>query len=74
MHSDKQFIHIQVSSHIGGRWLLTACYGHHQASLRVHIWDGLRSLKQTVSDPWYVIGDFNVVMYDHEVVGGAGRA
>ena len=65
--STSQLIHMEVSSYGGSSWFLMACYGRPQPSLRVVLWSDLRSLAPTLLGPWCVVGDFNVVMFDHEI-------
>ena len=67
LSTSTQLIHMEISPHGGGSWLLTACYGRPQSSLRSVLWNDLRLLATSVHIPWCVIGDFNVVLYDHEV-------
>ena len=68
---DKQFVHLRVVDQNGVHWFFSPCYGRPQGSLRSELWQGLRTLSQTVNGPWCVAGDFNVVMFDSEVSGGA---
>ena len=47
----------------GGYWFLTPCYRTRQASLHFKLWAQLKEIAPTISTPWCVVGDFNVVLY-----------
>ncbi|CAM8987641.1 unnamed protein product [Rhodiola kirilowii] len=52
----------------------TLFYGDPVVSRRVMSWELLRRLYDLHSMPWIVFGDFNEVVYSHEVKGGRGRS
>ena len=58
LSTTSQFIHMQISAQGGSHWLLTACYGRPQPSLRAALWYDLHSLASLVSSPWCMLGDF----------------
>ena len=39
--------------------------------MREELWNGLQQLKPSISGPWAVMGDFNSILSNHEVLGGA---
>ena len=54
----------------GTWWTCSAVYASPIPSIRVGLWDYLRSLKQRVRFPWLVLGDFNEIKCRSEVRGG----
>jgi len=61
-----------IATNKGGfQMLLTAIYGSTWQSKRVELWKDMIQVKnQYGSFPWMVAGDFNVVRYTEERVGG----
>ena len=66
-----QLMRMEISPHGGSPSLLTACYVCPQPSLRSVLWNDLHSIATLVHNHWCVIGDFNAVVYDHELSGSA---
>ncbi|XP_072084360.1 uncharacterized protein [Arachis hypogaea] len=66
-----QFVHMKVEDKNANQGLLTAVYGSPNRAFRKSLWDDLRKLSRDVRMPWCAIGDFNVILYDHEWSRGA---
>ncbi|XP_017233198.1 uncharacterized protein LOC108207248 [Daucus carota subsp. sativus] len=58
-----------VCEHIG-RWRYTGFYGCPERQRRQESWNLLKQLARESQIPWFVIGDFNDMMFDHEKQGG----
>jgi len=57
-----QFIHLKGKMESGSLFFITAIYASPTATERVLLWDTLKSLSASMSDPWTVIGDFNSIL------------
>lgn len=57
-----------------GSWFFAGVYGFLEISQRFRTWELLCSLGRHNGEPWLVIGDFNKILYHHEIffwgVGG----
>lgn len=60
LEAHRSFLHMEVRSGLGQRWVLTAVYVSPQAQIRQFLWDDLDKLE--VEKPWLLIGDFNCVL------------
>ncbi|XP_028788193.1 uncharacterized protein LOC114744170 [Neltuma alba] len=70
--SSAQFIHCKVSnrSNPNGE-LITFVYGETNTTGRMMLWDSLRLIAGTVTEPWLVCGDFNAYMSPGDKEGGS---
>ncbi|XP_028773909.1 uncharacterized protein LOC114730961 [Neltuma alba] len=70
--SSAQFIHCKVSnrSNPNGE-LITIVYGETSIAGRMMLWDSLRLIAGTVTEPWLVFGDFNAYMSLGDKEGGS---
>ena len=50
-------------------WSCTSFYASPSANRRM-MWDYLAHLRNSIVGPWLVFGDFNGIMFSHEVFGG----
>ncbi|KAJ4847785.1 hypothetical protein Tsubulata_003331 [Turnera subulata] len=57
----RQYVHMCVQPTNGPRWFFTAVYASPRASVRDSLWRELSCLAGTMSDPWLLAGDFNVI-------------
>nr|KYP51188.1 Transposon TX1 uncharacterized [Cajanus cajan] len=64
-----QAITFKVSSK-ASHWICTAIYANPHRHIRQALWDHLDSVREEVSLPWLVLGDFNEVTCASEVQGG----
>lgn len=56
---------------LGGRsWVCTGVYASPVPANRPHLWQHLRNLRSTISDPWVHIGDFNEITLPGDQRGG----
>ena len=51
------------------RCFFTFLYGYPQHHKQKKIWDTLLHIKESISGPWAIIGDFNDILYPHENIG-----
>lgn len=51
-------------------WLFTGFYGHLEASKRRATWNLLLLLNPSTKKPWCIIGDFNEIICQDEMMGG----
>ncbi|XP_074313957.1 uncharacterized protein LOC141649159 [Silene latifolia] len=57
---EAQFIHLQLKHYESNfQFYLSMVYGSNNAQEREQLWSGLRAV--STSEPWLVLGDFNVV-------------
>ncbi|CAN1128818.1 Putative ribonuclease H protein At1g65750, partial [Linum perenne] len=68
----KQFIHAKGVSREGSVFFLTAVYASPKATERVLLWDVLKMVAGSMTDPWAVVGDFNSILTANDKRGGAG--
>ena len=50
----------------GSKWRCTFVYGEPKASQRYVMWELLRRVKSLGFGPWFMVGDFNGAMWQHE--------
>lgn len=51
--------------------ILSIVYGHNIVANKADLWQDLITLSPSLEElPWTVIGDFNVVRYSDEMIGG----
>ena len=70
--STDQIIHMKVTIiQLQIQFAVSFIYGHNYYILRRGFWDSLRSLApDLVSVPWITLGDFNIIRFSNEKVGG----
>ena len=49
----------------------TPCYGCPQRMLREELWHSLKELSVSINSPCLVVGDFNSVLFDYEIIKAA---
>lgn len=64
--SYNHYIDFEVECDQIGRWRYTGFYGSPERSRRRESWNMLRESTGNSTIPWYVIGDFNDLMFAHE--------
>lgn len=62
----EHFIDMYVCKEDGSKWRSTFVYGEPKASQRYVMWDLLRRIKTLGAGPWFMVGDFNEVMWQSE--------
>lgn len=65
-----QFIHCKINFQ-SSYFAITVCYGCNCSQERQSLWSSLNATSAIISLPWLVLGDFNVVRWGSEKVGGA---
>ena len=66
---EKQLIHCCVTGQDGFSWFFTPCYGRPQRIMREDMWKTLIDLCPSIKAPWLVAGDFNSILFSHEIMG-----
>lgn len=62
---------VTVSTAKGNKkWICSAIYANPILSARNALWDQMENIRPTLSDPWFLIGDFNEILLPSEVHGG----
>ncbi|KAK8913559.1 hypothetical protein KSP39_PZI024511 [Platanthera zijinensis] len=69
LESHSQFLHIHFKSR-NFEGLGTFVYAHCQRSIQRNLWESLTTLASNIALPWIVAGDFNVIRYASEKMGG----
>ncbi|XP_074296934.1 uncharacterized protein LOC141627598 [Silene latifolia] len=65
---EAQFVHLKVKDLVTDiEFYITYVYGFNKIEERIPLWDAL--VRNTVVEPWIVLGDFNNVMYLDEKIG-----
>ena len=59
---------IQIHSKI--RFYITFVYGFNHDHQRLRLWEDLEQTVVNMTDPWHVIGDFNVILTPEDTIGG----
>jgi hypothetical protein len=54
----------------GLEWVGTGLYGSTNDESRHELWDELRNVRKKWGFPWCVIGDFNMIRFPSEQLGG----
>ncbi|XP_061368327.1 uncharacterized protein LOC133311321 [Gastrolobium bilobum] len=65
-----QFIHCQVKFPGTHQFIFTAIYANLAQAIRDKLWDELKCLSASISDPWLLGGDFNEIAFTNEKKGG----
>ncbi|KAF7812868.1 ribonuclease H [Senna tora] len=68
--SNHQAITVTVTK-ANSSWYFTAIYGSLCPATREFLWTHLIELKQSMTGPWLLLGDFNDILLPSEVSGGA---
>lgn len=71
--SQNQILAWVEDTSLGAKWMLTSFYGELETSHRHRTWEFLKSIKPSLSIPWWVIGDFNEILNHSEKEGGRKR-
>lgn len=50
--------------------MVTIVYAKCDRSQRLDLWDNIISIANGVSEPWIIGGDFNLVLYASDKIGG----
>lgn len=72
-HSSSQIIHIEVSPLVGEKFHCSFVYGASDKKGRKELFDHLGCIKQHVTVPWLVMGDFNCIANIEERMGQRPR-
>ncbi|XP_061353223.1 uncharacterized protein LOC133297998 [Gastrolobium bilobum] len=64
------FIHCKVSFPNVHSFIFTAIYANPLQSTHELLWNDLKSISESISDPWILGGDFNEIAFIHEKKGG----
>lgn len=70
MGSNQHFIDFEVANDQVGRWRHTGFYGCPERSRRRESWGIIWELASKSELPWYIIGDFNDLMFAGKNRGG----
>lgn len=71
MQKNDQFIHVRVKIKDCTEWHFTAIYASPQENTRRLLWEELKNLAATITDPWMLAGDFNDLADSSDKKGGA---
>lgn len=69
--SSKYCIHLKVNANPPSFWYFTFMYACPHPSGRLIVWEELKEFSTSHPEPWCLAGDFNIVLFDNEKVGGA---
>jgi len=58
----------------GNRFFITFVYGDPVVQYRELVWERLTRIGLTRSEPWFMIGEFNEIVGNHEKKGGKSRS
>lgn len=67
----KSYIDVVIEEEVG--WRFIRIYGEPKWNQKARTWEAIRSLKQDLSSPWLIMGDFNEILYNSEKEGGRPR-
>jgi mannosylglycoprotein endo-beta-mannosidase len=71
LKSSLQQISVLLENSGGLKIILSVIYGENREHDRVALWADLQQVHENYStNPWLVIGDFNICRYTHEKIGG----
>ena len=70
----KHFIDMYISSGNGTKWRSTFVYGEPKAHQRYVMWELLHRLRPLGVGPWFMVGDFNEAMWQHEHLSHTQRS
>lgn len=70
LESDPQFFYCRVDEGQGKVWLVMLVYGSPSVTFRQLLWDSVRRIGMSCSNPWVLLGDFNAVLYADERSSG----
>ncbi|KAA8521347.1 hypothetical protein F0562_012015 [Nyssa sinensis] len=73
LHSMEKAIHCLAQIRGKGIWFyLSVIHGHNSVMDHIRVWSNLRQQASLNNDlPWIVMGDFNVVQFSNERIGGS---
>ena len=72
MNASKHLMVVKITSIDHNKeWYIVNIYAPNTKNLRKKIWDTLSHIKSNdYFGRWIIVGDFNVLLYDHEKKGG----
>ena len=66
MKQHKQFMHLQITNSKQEKWFLTVVYASPNRVYRRTLWSELFDIKDSMSGPWCIGGDFNATILAEE--------
>ena len=54
----------------GRRFFISFIYGRNLVEQRLPLWESLRTISNSINDPWCVMGDFNSILNQEDRIGG----
>ena len=71
IHINDQIIHGEATHLPTGRsFFISYIYGRNLVEQRLPLWESLRSISNSIDDPWCVMGDFNSILNLEDRIGG----
>lgn len=72
LHSDSRVIDLRVK--FGSLTFFISCvYGDPVQASRNRVWEFLSRIGESRDEAWFLVGDFNALMYNSEKMGGSVR-
>jgi hypothetical protein len=66
-------IDVKISEPNGIKWRATFVYGEPRAQDRRLMWEMFKRIKPSTSEPWFMVGDFNEVLWQKEHMSSKRR-
>lgn len=64
-----QFLHVKVRNQNNVEWLLTVLYRNTTSPKGRCFWDNVKAFADNITEPWILLGDFNVIASSQESSG-----
>nr|XP_004253227.1 uncharacterized protein LOC101244567 [Solanum lycopersicum] len=71
INSSAQMLHCQVNERSKGyQFILTVVYGFNTVEQKKSLWNEMESMAKGISQPWLIVGDFNVILSTKDRLAG----
>ena len=71
INSSAQILHCQVNEKSKGyQFILTVVYGFNIVEQRKSLWQEMNAMSKDISQPWLIVGDFNVILSTKDRLDG----
>ncbi|XP_058784670.1 uncharacterized protein LOC131659504 [Vicia villosa] len=68
---NEQYNHVSIKEDNDMKWYFTTVYARPNEDSKKILWDDLKVIASSMSDPWMLVGDFNDIAYVSDKRGGA---